>query len=352
MKSEDIAKLAGVSRGTVSRVLNGKSDVAEATRKKIEKIIEEHGYTPNVSARKLAGKPVEVIGFFVSNILNNKNREDDSVKWWSHESPYFLRIMVALLGAAKKMGYNTLVDVINVEDEMKSLETYFKSGLISGAVFMGFEEKDKNIDKLIEKGYKIALIDQKENSSYPNCIIANADDYGGAILATEYLIKKGHKDIAHVHGNKKISSGKLRIKGYKDALKNSGITVKTSYIADGNYTEKDSYLATKKILEENKDSLPTAIFFGNDIMAIGGIKALKEKKLDIKKDISIVGFDNYPISESFDTRISSIKAPLEEMAEFAVENLIRNINNEDYVNHFIGKVELVEKNSVRPLINR
>jgi len=97
MKSEDIAKLAGVSRGTVSRVLNGKSDVAEATRKKIEKIIEEHGYTPNASARKLAGKPAEVIGFFVY-----KNREKNSVNWWSQDSPYFVRLMVSLLGAAKK----------------------------------------------------------------------------------------------------------------------------------------------------------------------------------------------------------------------------------------------------------
>ena len=195
MKSEDIAKLAGVSRGTVSRVLNGKSDVAEATRRKIEKIIEEYGYKPNASARKLAGKPIEIIGFFVY-----KNRDHQGKKWWLQESPYFVRIMVSLLGAAKKRGYNLLVDIINTEKDFNSIEDYFKSGTVSAGVFMGFDEKVESIENIIKEGYKVSLLDQKKsNNGFDNCILVNADDISGAYKATQYLIDNGHKKIAHIN---------------------------------------------------------------------------------------------------------------------------------------------------------
>lgn len=347
MKSEDIAKLAGVSRGTVSRVLNGKSDVAEATRKKIEKIIEEHGYTPNASARKLAGKPAEVIGFFVY-----KNREKNSVNWWSQDSPYFVRLMVSLLGAAKKRGYNLLVDIINDGKDFDSMEGYFKSGIISGAVFVGFDEHVTKIESLIKKKYKVALIDQKQsNNGHENCILVNADDKNGAYLATKYLIEKGHRKIIHVHGDKNIISGRLRIEGYVKALEDYNIEVKESYIVNGEYNQDKSYEATKRILEENKNSLPTAIFFANDVMAVGGIKAIRDAGLRVKDDISVIGFDNYYFGDSFDMSFSSIKAPLEEMSEFAIENLIKSINKDDYLNIFKGEVELILRESIKDLNN-
>lgn len=346
MKSEDIAKLAGVSRGTVSRVLNGKSDVAEATRKKIEKIIEEHGYTPNASARKLAGKPVEVIGFFVY-----KNRDDHGKKWWFHDSPYFIRIMTSLLGAAKKRGYNLLVDIVNTKEDFDLVESYFKSGVISAGVFAGFDENVESIDKIIKSGYKVALLDQKDsNNGYKNCIIANADDTTGAYKATEYLIKNGHRKIAHIHGNLNILSAKLRINGYVQALKDNNIEVDNSYIIDGAYDQETSYLATKKLLEQ--DDIPSAIFFANDIMAIAGIKAIKEKNLQLKEDISIIGFDNYNFASSLDLNFSSINAPLEDMSEFAIENLIKSINNEEFHNFFIGEIQIIERDSVKKIINR
>lgn len=350
MKSEDIARLAGVSRGTVSRVLNGKTDVAEATRKKIEKIIEDHGYTPNVSARKLAGKPVEVLGFFVCNISQHKESDDYTIKWVSHESPYFVRIMVSLLSSAKNRGYNILVDIINSVEDLNDVESYFKSGMISGAIFMGFNENEPVIDNYIKKGYKLTLIDQKEQNDFNrNTILVNADDEDGAYLATNYLISKGHRKIAHVHGSKQIVSGRLRINGYLKALKDKGIEIKESYIGDGNYDEKISYNATKKIIEDNKNDIPTAIFFGNDVMAVGGIRAIKELGLKPKRDISIIGYDNYSFGDIFDMGFTSLKAPLEKMSDFATDNLIKFIKNEEHEKAFKGKVEIIERDSVRDL---
>lgn len=350
MKSEDIAKLAGVSRGTVSRVLNGKSDVAHATREKIEKIIKEQEYTPNAFARKLAGKPVEIIGFFVSNISEYRERSDYTIKWWSYESPYFIRIMTSFLTAAKKRGFNLLIDIINNEEELNTIEAYFKSGIISGAAFMNFDENVSVIDRCIKKGYNIALIDQKRgNSNFTNAIFVNADDENGGYLATCELIKNGHKKIAHVHGTKRVLSAKLRIQGYKRALKECGIAINKDYLIDGEYNEYATYLATKKLLENNKDDLPTAIFFANDVMAVGGIKAIKEAGLKVKDDISIIGFDNYTFGEVFDMSFASIKAPLEEMSEFAAENLIKSINNEEYLKVFKGQVELIERDSIKDL---
>lgn len=346
MKSEDIAKLAGVSRGTVSRVLNGKSDVAEATRKKIEKIIEEHGYKPNASARKLAGKPIEIIGFFVY-----KNRDHQGKKWWLQESPYFVRIMISLLGAAKKRGYNLLVDIINTEKDFNSIEDYFKSGTISAGVFMGFDEKVESIENIIKSGYKVSLLDQKKsNSGFDNCILVNADDISGAYKATQYLIDNGHKNIAHVHGNKHILSAKLRIEGYKKALCDNDLVVNKEYIVNGAYDEDISYKATLKLLK-NSDP-PSAIFFGNDIMAVGGIKAIREMGLKVKEDISVIGFDNYTFGDSFDMNFASINAPLEDMSEFAIENLIKSINGEDYKTEYKGLISLIIRDSVKNLKNQ
>ncbi len=346
MKSEDIAKLAGVSRGTVSRVLNGKADVAEATRRKIEKIIEEYGYKPNASARKLAGKPIEIIGFFVY-----KNRDHQGKKWWLQESPYFVRIMVSLLGAAKKRGYNLLVDIINTEKDFNSIEDYFKSGTVSAGVFMGFDEKVESIENIIEEGYKVSLLDQKKsNNGFDNCILVNADDISGAYKATQYLIDNGHKKIAHVHGNKHILSAKLRIEGYKKALNDNHLVVNKKYIVDGAYDEDISYKSTLKLLKNSNP--PSAIFFGNDIMAVGGIKAIREMGLKVKEDISVIGFDNYTFGDSFDMNFSSINAPLEDMSEFAIENLIKSINGEDYQTEYKGLINLVIRDSVKNLKNQ
>jgi LacI family transcriptional regulator len=346
MKSEDIAKLAGVSRGTVSRVLNGKADVAEATRRKIEKIIEEYGYKPNASARKLAGKPIEIIGFFVY-----KNRDHQGKKWWLQESPYFVRIMVSLLGAAKKRGYNLLVDIINTEKDFNSIEDYFKSGTVSAGVFMGFDEKVESIENIIKEGYKVSLLDQKKsNNGFDNCILVNADDISGAYKATQYLIDNGHKKIAHVHGNKHILSAKLRIEGYKKALNDNHLVVNKKYIVDGAYDEDISYKSTLKLLKNSNP--PSAIFFGNDIMAVGGIKAIREMGLKVKEDISVIGFDNYTFGDSFDMNFSSINAPLEDMSEFAIENLIKSINGEDYQTEYKGLINLVIRDSVKNLKNQ
>lgn len=348
MKSEDIAKIAGVSRGTVSRVINNKPDVSEKTRKKIQKIIDEHGYTPNSSARKLAGKKLDILGFFIADFT--KDHDKNVVKLWSHETPYFVKFMTAFLGEAKKLNYKTMLDIVTSEEECNNFESYFNGGNISGGVFMGFEENREQIENLISKGYNIALVDQKEfHNDSENLILANADDEKGGFIVTEYLIKKGHTKIAHFHGNMDIVSARLRIRGYQKALRQYGIEENSEYLVDGHYDEYITYLATKKFLKKNKNNLPTAIFFANDIMTVGGIKAIKEAGLKIKEDISVIGYDNYQYAESFDLHFSSVKIPLDKMARFSIKNLIKSINGEKHDGRYIGDVEIVERESVKEI---
>jgi len=347
MNTTDIAKLAGVSRGTVSRVINNKPDVAEKTRKNIEKIIKDYGFTPNNSARNLVGKSNNIIELFVADL---KSRDENN-PWLAQKAPYFMSFITATIGEAKKFGYKVLVNIVTDQSEYKSLETDFKNKTISGGIFIGFDSGIEHLWDLAKKNYNLVFIDQFFFDEYKdkNIISLKIDDDEGGYKATKYLIKMGHKKILHIHGSKGRLSSSLRIEGYKRALEEFEIEFNKDYLVDGDYLESSAYRGMLDILENNKIENPTAVFAGNDIMGYGVIKAIREKGLKIPEDISVMGYDNDPLGKYLVPRLTTMEVPLERVSKFCIENLINQIDKKKNEKEKTFNVTLVERESVQKI---
>ena len=307
MNSSEIAKLAGVSRSTVSRVINNYSNVPEETREKVLKVIKEYDYVPHASARMLAGSKNRVIGLFII----------------------------------------VLVHIIHTVEGYEKIKECFYNKTISGGIFIGQNDDDESIKTIIYRGYKVVLVDQSikpDDAAYNKCMIVNADNYNGAYNATKYLIDMNHTQIAHITGGTAKFSSNDRIRGYKKALEDSGIKVNKNLIINSEFVEKGGYDAAKKLLSRNIKF--TAIFASNDKIAFGAVKAIREEGLKVPEDISVIGFDDIEASKYFNPPLTSIKMELVEMADIATKSIITSIENDvKFSANYVIPVTLVERKS-------
>ena len=347
MKSSEIAKLAGVSRSTVSRVINNYSNVPEKTREKVLRIIKEYDYVPHASARMLAGSKNRVIGLFIIDLM----REEDGFKNRITKSPYYLEFTSSVIEVASEMDYTVLVQIIHNVQGYEKIKECFYNKTISGGIFIGQNDDDECIKTIINKGYKVLLVDQSINNhdvTYDKCMIVNADNYNGAYNATKYLIDMNHKQIAHITGGTAKLSSNDRIRGYKKALKDSGLKIDDKLIIDSEFIEDSGYEATKKLLNRNINF--TAIFASNDQIAFGAIKAIKEKGLKVPEDISVIGFDDIESAQYFTPPLTSIRMALVEMADIATKSIITSIENDmKFFPKYVIPVTLVKRKSCKAL---
>lgn len=343
MNSKEIAKLAGVSRSTVSRVINNYSNVPEETRRRVMEVVEKYKYVPHASARILAGGDSGIIGFFM---IDKKN---DTAGHKVRMSSYFIPFLVGVIDTANQCGYNVLVSTIDKSSGYKSVRNMFYNKTISGGIFIG-QVDDPEIDAIIEEGYKTVVIDRLSSDikRYPNnIIIINADNFAGAYQATQYLISLGHKKIAHVTGYAGQLSTVERIEGYKKALCDHNIEFDNSLLVKGNFIEEGGYTATLKLLQKKR---PTAIFYGNDSMALGGIRAIKELGMRVPDDISVVGFDDIEAASFCHPALTTVRQPMAEMSENAVKTLVSLLKNEtECFAQYVMPVQFIERQSCKQL---
>lgn len=316
MNSEEIARLANVSRSTVSRVVNRYSNVPETTRKKVQDIIDQYGYTPNVSARNLAGKTNRIIGLFIADIVD-ANSVDQCV---GVDSPYNAKLLAAIISQCKQRGYLVLVNTVSNEQECDEMEIHFQNRMLFGGIFVGFPYGMEALDRIAMKDENnIVLIDQKRiDASIENSVkLVNTDNVYGGYLACKYLLDLGHKRIAFIKGDYRLSSIE-RFEGYQKALAEYGVDYDEDLVGYGAYREDVAYECTKEMLEK---SSPTAFFAANDIMGLGVAKALNEHKLSIPNDVSLIGFDNIKMAELLQLDMTSMDVSIETIAKEATQLL-------------------------------
>lgn len=347
MNSSEIAKLAGVSRSTVSRVINNYPNVPEETREKVLKVIKEYDYVPHASARMLAGSKNRVIGLFIIDMMH----KESSMKHRITKSPYFLEFTSSVIETASEMGYTVLVHIIHNEEGYEKIKECYYNKTISGGIFIGQNDGDEYIKAIIEKGYKVVLVDQSINVDdpiYNKCMIVNADNFNGAYNATKYLIDKNHTQIAHITGETTKLSSNDRVRGYKKALEDAGIPVNKNLIVNSEFVEKGGYDAVKKLF--SKDIKFTAIFASNDKIAFGAIKAIREEGLKVPDDVSIIGFDDIESTKYFNPPLTSIRMELFQMAELSTKSIIESIENDvEFSANYVVPVTLIERKSCKEL---
>lgn len=352
MNSKDIAKIVGVSRSTVSRVINNYPDIPPATREKVLKAIKEYNYYPNASARRLAGMKSSTLGLFIIDIRDNEKphhvieKNEDLLYGNSYFSPF----INAFIDQSNKAQYHVLVSTVYSSDELWKIQSAFCEKRIDGAVIIGSSKADyKKIVEIIDKDFIMVAVDLVvEEEDMGTVLSVNVNNYGGVSDAVEYFIELGHRDIGIITGDLSKFSGKVRFDSFKHVLSRHCLPLDNDFIAYGDFTEYSGYEGMKKILASEKK--PTAIFVSNDTMAIGAYRAIKERGLKIPEDISVIGFDNSYISQYMSPPLTSVNVSLPETAKCSIDLLLESINSKKIKS--VPKtvnVEIIKRNSCKKI---
>jgi LacI family transcriptional regulator len=305
---KDIARKAGVSGATVSRVINDAKNVKPETREKVQRAIKELSYYPNSLARGMRSKKTNSIGLILADITN----------------PFYAETAKTIIETAGRHGYSIILCNTNndLDEQQKDTEILLQRK-VDGFIFASVHWKDPAVNKVIQNGIPHMLYNRvtSKNSNLNYVIL---DNERGSFIAVEHLYKLGHRRIALIRGPQTFSTGRERTSGYINALKYFGLPYDEKLVVQGQYRSKESYEATKKLLSLAVP--PTAIFAGNDLMALSAMEAIVASGLSIPKDISLVGFDDIEISSHSGIQLTTVSQNPSIMAEIAIENLCKIIH--------------------------
>jgi len=308
----DIAKIAGVSSATVSRVINKSGYVKEETRKKVEAAIAGNHYVPNAVARSLSSKNSSAVGIIIPDITNE----------------FFPNLFVGMNDIAEKNNLNVLFfdtgEKIEKEHEyLEVVQSQQIKGLIIAPVSCTDTKTRETLQRLESTGIPVVLVDRNVDGASFSGVFVNSKL--GAYEGMTALIREGHKKIAIITGPSDSLPGKERYEGYCKALSDHGLTYREEYVVRGDFKIDKAYQQTKMLLELN--DRPTAIFTSNNLTTLGCLKYITDKKLVLGKDISILGFDDITSLKIIDYKLSVIARDEREQGRKAMKLLIERLSN-------------------------
>jgi LacI family transcriptional regulator len=305
----DVAKIAGVSKATVSRVLNGSKPVSEDIRNKVMKVVQETNYKPSSLARSLVSKKTNIFGIIIPDVSN----------------PFFSELVKGVQMTANENGYNILL--CNTYDEFDKEMEYLNildDKEVDGIIFLTSKIEEKH--KEFFSSYKNPTVTVSRRFEDMPISSVDIDNFSAAYEVMNYLINLNHKKIAMIRGPLyDKSTGYDRYKGYEKALEDSNINLDENLVVEGKFKVKDGYNAMSKLLTLKE--LPTAVFCACDEMAIGAIKCIYESGFKVPEDISVVGFDDIPIASMFIPSVTTVRQPVFDFGEKAVDILLRQIKS-------------------------
>jgi DNA-binding LacI/PurR family transcriptional regulator len=309
---KEVAARAGVSYQTVSKVLNGQSQVSPETRQRIMEAVQELGYRPNYIARNMRIQRSFMLGY------SWVNASPDQV---NHILDQFLTSMVCEAEAA---GYHVLPFPFRgrqVEDYRELIDT----GRVDGFVLSSVDYNDARIHFLLERKFPFVGFGRSNPELVFPCV--DVDGADGVRQAVEYLLQLGHRKIAAVAWPSDSRVGNERILGYFDTMKLAGLEVKPAWLERGEGTFEFGQEATLRLLDLPLPDRPSALITLNDTQAIGAIHAARQRGLEVGKDLAIIGFDDAPMSQYLLPPLTTIRQPIREAGQKCVELLISMIEN-------------------------
>ena len=309
----DVAKLANVSFMTVSRVINGKENVKEDTRRRVLKAIEELGYHPNAAARALNNNKTDGIGIIIPHAE------------FMTVAPYFLDLITSLESNIDRAGYHL---VFKLPSSLKSTSDYTQLYLqrkVDGVIVLAPSVDQWLLRKLITDEVPSVVVYGRDDELDINYI--DADNHKGAKQAMGYLFALGHKRIGMITGSTTLICGRDRISGYLEAHEDHGVEVDKRLIFYGDWKPESGVKAFRYFF--SLENQPTAVFCANDHMALGLMRAATDAGLVIPRDLSIFGYNNITYSGFLTPALCTMKQPLNEIGRMAVDLLIKTIDNPD-----------------------
>lgn len=305
----DVADYAGVSKTTVSRVVNGDNAVRPATRNLVLKAVRDLQYRPNKAARSLASQTEARIGLLYNN---------PSVG-------YFNELLIGALDGSGRHGAQLVVDkcaIGNIKAAADAVRKLIKGGLNGMVLTAPLCESDEMIGELTDAGISIVAIATGHFRGNVTCV--SIDDYAAAYDMTNYLLKLGHRCIGFVKGHPSHTSTAQRALGFEAALRDTSHKIEKPIIVQGYYSYRSGIEAGEQLLSGKK--IPTAIFACNDDMASGVTAVAHRKGLDVPRDLSVVGFDD-TIAGAVWPELTTIRQPISDIASTALDVIVQNIHS-------------------------
>ena len=326
---KDVAKEANVATSTVSRVLSNSPKISEKTKEKVYEAIKKLNYKPNAIARSLANNKTRILGVVLpedaDDILNN---------------PFFINAMKGMsMYAQKKNYYITYTFSMTQQIERKHLKDIINSNLVDGVILLRVSEDDKNTAYLRSIDFPFVVVGRPDNPE--EVLWVNNDNISAMYNVVEKLIKKGHRKIGFVGAIENLNMSKDRFIGYKNALFDNKISYDESIVVHKDeFIENEGQSACNELLQ-NKDI--TAIVTTDDLIAFGIMKELKLKNID---NISIVGFNNTPLSAYQNPPLATVDINAYELGYSAAKLLINNLEGKEHAKrHYIVDTEFIERES-------
>ncbi len=307
---EEVGKLAGVSRSTVSRVINQSPGVRDDVRQRVWKVIRETGYQPHAAARSLVTRRTRIIGAIIPQAASTLFID-----------PFFSLLLCGITETCNDHGYYLMLTLFNgpgTEEEL--YRRLVHSGHLDGVIVASTPKDDPLIPTLLDDGVPFILVGRHSDS---RAGYVDFDNVSAARMAVEHLIRLGHRRIATVTGPLSMASGEDRLAGYCQALEAHRIPVQEALIVEGDYTEGSGAMGMQRLLSAS----PTAVFVASDTMAIGALKALREANLRVPEDIALVGFDDIPVAAALEPALTTVRQPIESLGSLAADLLLNLLEN-------------------------
>jgi LacI family transcriptional regulator len=323
---EDVAREAGVSITTVSRVINKFPSVKDENRRRVEEAVKRLNFRPNLSAQRLASGSNNAIGLEIPRY--------EGIFY----SFYAMEIFRSVAIACDSLRVDLLMHLTDGKTEINS-------AAVGGVVFADIIRNRAHAEELLNRGVPVVVMNYLDPQMEVSSV--SIDNTKGAQTATEYLIHMGHQRIAFVSGDLMSQAAIERLEGYKLSMEKCGLAIREDYILKGDYSRKSARAAGQRLLE--LPVRPTAVFVSSDDMAMELINVLLENSIRVPDDISVVGFDDDPVCLYGPVSLTTMRQPLKEMAQTAVKELYLKMQDPGReINRIVLSPELIIRDSVKP----
>lgn len=328
---KQIAKLSGVSIATVSKVVNHKDErISEETRQRVLAVIKEEGYVPNRIASSMVTRKTSTLGLIIPDITN----------------PFFPELARGVEDRANELGYTVIL--CNSDDGVAKENLYIKmlqEKMVDGIILTAASDREDIESMQVQSSIPIVGVDRKIKGLKDENVIT-VDNEQGAFDSVCYMIKRGYKRIVHIAGPMSLEVSRNRYDGFVRGHEVEGVELLPEHLMEGYFTTQWGYTAAKELIDQRIDF--DAISCGNDLIAFGVYKALHEARLEMPRDIGVIGYDDIYMSAIVTPALTTVRQPIYQMGKKAASLVIKLIEKKDIKERdYLLKTELVIRDSVK-----
>ena len=330
---EQVAALAGVSRATVSRVVNGSPKVSPPVRAQVERAVAKLGYVPNRAARSLVTRRADSVALVVS---------EPHARFFSE--PFFAGMVRGVSAALAETGVQLVLLIAQDLGGRDHLERYVVGGHVDGVLLASLHGVDPLPGTLERAGVPAVLVGRPTGGVRGPASWVDADNRGGAARAVDHLARRGRRRIATITGPLDMGVGLDRLEGYRDGLAAAGLVTGGDLTEAGDFTEEGGAAAMARLLARPGDPVD-AVFAASDLMAAGALRALRAAGRRVPQDVAVVGFEDSAMARYAQPPLTTVRQPIEELGRQATRLLLARINGEAGGMHLVLGTELVVRSS-------